>query len=84
MRYLNYYREVSQKMYGYAASSDQIGWSAPVYVSDTDQKARDEAKVQAALRASMGLLWVFAAAGLVMGKFFSGRGRNEAGKTGSH
>jgi alkanesulfonate monooxygenase SsuD/methylene tetrahydromethanopterin reductase-like flavin-dependent oxidoreductase (luciferase family) len=45
MRYLNYYREASQKMYGYTASSDQIGWSAPVYVSDTDQKARDEAKV---------------------------------------
>ena len=43
-RYLNYYRECAQKMYGYAASSDQIGWSTPVYVSDTDQKARDEAK----------------------------------------
>jgi alkanesulfonate monooxygenase SsuD/methylene tetrahydromethanopterin reductase-like flavin-dependent oxidoreductase (luciferase family) len=43
-RYLNYYREASQNMYGYTASSDQIGWSAPVYVSDTDQKARDEAK----------------------------------------
>jgi alkanesulfonate monooxygenase SsuD/methylene tetrahydromethanopterin reductase-like flavin-dependent oxidoreductase (luciferase family) len=43
-RYLNYYRECAQRMYGYAASSDQIGWSTPVYVSDTDQKARDEAK----------------------------------------
>lgn len=44
MRYLNYYRETAQKMYGYTASSDQIGWSTPVYISDTDQKARDEAK----------------------------------------
>ena len=44
MRYLNYYREAAQKMYGYTASSDQIGWSTPVYISDTDQKARDEAK----------------------------------------
>jgi len=43
-RYLNYYRECAQRMYGYTASSDRIGWSTPVYVSDTDQKARDEAK----------------------------------------
>ena len=43
-RYLNYYRESAQKMYGYTASSDQIGWSTPVYISDTDQKARDQAK----------------------------------------
>jgi alkanesulfonate monooxygenase SsuD/methylene tetrahydromethanopterin reductase-like flavin-dependent oxidoreductase (luciferase family) len=43
-RYLNYYRECAQRMYGYTASSEQIGWSTPVYVSDTDQKARDEAK----------------------------------------
>jgi alkanesulfonate monooxygenase SsuD/methylene tetrahydromethanopterin reductase-like flavin-dependent oxidoreductase (luciferase family) len=43
-RYLNYYRECAHKMYGYTANSDQIGWSTPVYVSDTDQKARDEAK----------------------------------------
>ena len=44
VRYLNYYRECAQRMYGYRASSDQIGWSTPVYVSDTDQKAREEAK----------------------------------------
>jgi alkanesulfonate monooxygenase SsuD/methylene tetrahydromethanopterin reductase-like flavin-dependent oxidoreductase (luciferase family) len=43
-RYLNYYRECAQRMYGYTASSDQIGWSTPVYISDNDQKARDEAK----------------------------------------
>ena len=58
-RYLNYYRECAQRMYGYTASSDQIGWSTPVYVSDTDQKARDEAKphievlVQPALAAAV-------------------------------
>ncbi len=44
MRFLNYYRECAERMYGYTASSDQIGWSTPVYISDTDQKARDEAK----------------------------------------
>ena len=44
VRYLNYYRECAQRMYGYIASSEQIGWSAPVYVSDTDQKARVQAK----------------------------------------
>jgi alkanesulfonate monooxygenase SsuD/methylene tetrahydromethanopterin reductase-like flavin-dependent oxidoreductase (luciferase family) len=44
VRYLSHYRECAQRMYGYRASSDQIGWSTPVYISDTDQKARDEAK----------------------------------------
>jgi alkanesulfonate monooxygenase SsuD/methylene tetrahydromethanopterin reductase-like flavin-dependent oxidoreductase (luciferase family) len=44
MRFLNYYREVSQRLHGYMASSEQIGWSAPVYVSDTDEKAREEAR----------------------------------------
>jgi len=43
VRYLNYYREAAQKMYGYAASSDQIGWSAPMYVAETDEQARREA-----------------------------------------
>jgi alkanesulfonate monooxygenase SsuD/methylene tetrahydromethanopterin reductase-like flavin-dependent oxidoreductase (luciferase family) len=31
-------------MHGYTASSDQIGWSTPVYVADTDAKAREQAK----------------------------------------
>src|SRR5437763_15759607 len=44
VRYLNYYRECAQRMHGYTASSDQIGWSTPVYVADTDGKARAEAK----------------------------------------
>jgi len=43
VRFLNYYREASQRLHGYTASSEQIGWSAPVYVSDTDAKARAEA-----------------------------------------
>src|SRR5262245_49596596 len=43
VRYLNYYREAAQRLHGYTASSDRIGWSAPVYVSDTDAKARAEA-----------------------------------------
>jgi len=43
-RYLNYYRECAQRMYGYTAASNQIGWSTPVYVADTDEKARLEAK----------------------------------------
>jgi alkanesulfonate monooxygenase SsuD/methylene tetrahydromethanopterin reductase-like flavin-dependent oxidoreductase (luciferase family) len=43
VRYLNYYREAAQRMYGYTASSDQIGWSAPVYVAETDEQARKEA-----------------------------------------
>jgi len=43
VRYLNYYREAAQRLHGYTANSDRIGWSAPVYVSDTDAKARAEA-----------------------------------------
>src|SRR6059058_3572870 len=42
-RFLNYYREAAQRLYGYTASSEQIGWCAPVYVSDSDEKARAEA-----------------------------------------
>src|SRR3979411_2169122 len=42
-RFLNYYREASQRVHGYTASSDRIGWAAPVYVSDTDAQARAEA-----------------------------------------
>jgi alkanesulfonate monooxygenase SsuD/methylene tetrahydromethanopterin reductase-like flavin-dependent oxidoreductase (luciferase family) len=43
-RYLNGYREVAQRKYGYAASSGQLGWTAPVYVGETDEKAMDEAR----------------------------------------
>src|SRR5579885_2210343 len=43
-RYLNLYRELAQRQHGYTASSEQIGWAAPVYVADTDERARDEAR----------------------------------------
>jgi alkanesulfonate monooxygenase SsuD/methylene tetrahydromethanopterin reductase-like flavin-dependent oxidoreductase (luciferase family) len=43
-RYLNLYREMAEKKHGYTASSEQIGWAAPVYVADTDSRAREEAK----------------------------------------
>ncbi len=44
-RFLNGYREVAQTKYGYQASSEQIGWAAPVYVGPTDEQARDQARV---------------------------------------
>jgi alkanesulfonate monooxygenase SsuD/methylene tetrahydromethanopterin reductase-like flavin-dependent oxidoreductase (luciferase family) len=43
-RYLNLYREMAEKMHGYVARSEQIGWAAPVYVADTDEQAREEAR----------------------------------------
>ena len=43
-RFLDSYREVCAARYGYAASSEQIGWTAPVYVAETDEKAVAEAK----------------------------------------
>jgi alkanesulfonate monooxygenase SsuD/methylene tetrahydromethanopterin reductase-like flavin-dependent oxidoreductase (luciferase family) len=45
VKYLNMYRQIAQQVHGYTAASDQIGWAAPVYVSDTDEKARNEARV---------------------------------------
>ena len=42
-RYLNIYRDQA-KQYGYEASPDQLGWASPVYVADTDERARKEAK----------------------------------------
>src|SRR5258708_20250864 len=42
-RYLNMYREQARQ-YGYEASGDQLGWASPVYVADTDERARDEAR----------------------------------------
>jgi alkanesulfonate monooxygenase SsuD/methylene tetrahydromethanopterin reductase-like flavin-dependent oxidoreductase (luciferase family) len=43
-RYLNLYRELAQRRYGYEASSDRIGWCAPVYVGETDAQAVNEAR----------------------------------------
>jgi alkanesulfonate monooxygenase SsuD/methylene tetrahydromethanopterin reductase-like flavin-dependent oxidoreductase (luciferase family) len=45
VKYLNMYRQIAQQVHGYTAASEQIGWAAPVYVSGTDEKARDEARV---------------------------------------
>jgi alkanesulfonate monooxygenase SsuD/methylene tetrahydromethanopterin reductase-like flavin-dependent oxidoreductase (luciferase family) len=43
VRYLEMYREAAQT-HGYQASGDQLGWAVPIYVAETDQRARDEAK----------------------------------------
>jgi len=42
-RYLNLYREQARQ-FGYEASGDQLGWACPVYVADTDERAKAEAK----------------------------------------
>ena len=42
-RYLKAYREQAQK-FGYEASGEQLGWAVPIYVADTDARARAEAK----------------------------------------
>ncbi|HYT48208.1 MAG TPA: LLM class flavin-dependent oxidoreductase [Burkholderiales bacterium] len=42
-RYLKQYRDTA-KGYGYEAKDNQLGWSLPVYVSSSDQKAKEEAK----------------------------------------
>ena len=41
-RYLNMYRDLARRMYGYTAQSDRIGWAAPVYIADTDEQAYAE------------------------------------------
>ncbi|MDQ5849223.1 MAG: LLM class flavin-dependent oxidoreductase [Pseudomonadota bacterium] len=42
-RYLKMYRDTCAG-YGYQATDSQLGWAVPVYVAETDQKAREEAK----------------------------------------
>jgi alkanesulfonate monooxygenase SsuD/methylene tetrahydromethanopterin reductase-like flavin-dependent oxidoreductase (luciferase family) len=42
-RYLNLYRETC-KGFGYAPEDRQLGWAVPVYVADSDEAARREAK----------------------------------------
>ena len=44
VRNLNAYRTQAEH-YGYRATSDQFGWSAPVYVAETEEKAIAEARV---------------------------------------
>jgi alkanesulfonate monooxygenase SsuD/methylene tetrahydromethanopterin reductase-like flavin-dependent oxidoreductase (luciferase family) len=41
-RYLNAYRTQARE-FGYEPSGDQMGWAVPVYVADTDERARAEA-----------------------------------------
>ncbi len=42
-RYLKMYRDTCRG-HGYEAKDSQLGWAVPVYVGETDHKARDEAK----------------------------------------
>jgi alkanesulfonate monooxygenase SsuD/methylene tetrahydromethanopterin reductase-like flavin-dependent oxidoreductase (luciferase family) len=43
VRYHNMYREAAQA-HGYTAAGSQLGWATPIYVADTDERAREEAK----------------------------------------
>ena len=43
-RYLDMYRDIARRKYGYEAASDRIGWGAPVYVGETDEQAVNEAR----------------------------------------
>jgi alkanesulfonate monooxygenase SsuD/methylene tetrahydromethanopterin reductase-like flavin-dependent oxidoreductase (luciferase family) len=44
VRYLNMYKETAQSMHGYAASASQLGWAVPLYVAETDARAKEEAR----------------------------------------
>jgi alkanesulfonate monooxygenase SsuD/methylene tetrahydromethanopterin reductase-like flavin-dependent oxidoreductase (luciferase family) len=43
VRYLNMYRDQAREL-GYEANGNQLGWAVPIYVADTDERARAEAK----------------------------------------
>ncbi|MGE0745857.1 MAG: LLM class flavin-dependent oxidoreductase [Rhodospirillales bacterium] len=43
-KYLNMYRSIAHKKYGYAAASSQLGWATPLYVAETDEKAIEDAR----------------------------------------
>jgi alkanesulfonate monooxygenase SsuD/methylene tetrahydromethanopterin reductase-like flavin-dependent oxidoreductase (luciferase family) len=43
VRYHTMYREAA-KAHGYSAAGGQLGWAVPIYVAETDQRAREEAK----------------------------------------
>ena len=43
-RFMDLYRAQANK-YGYEASPQQLGWATPIYVADTDEQAKREAKV---------------------------------------
>jgi alkanesulfonate monooxygenase SsuD/methylene tetrahydromethanopterin reductase-like flavin-dependent oxidoreductase (luciferase family) len=42
-RYMEMYKVEAEKN-GYTATSEQLGWSVPIYVAETDEKAREEAR----------------------------------------
>ena len=42
IRYLNAYRDAAHK-YGYEPDEGQFGWACPLYVAETDERARQEA-----------------------------------------
>lgn len=42
-KYMDLYRQRAEE-YGYTASTDQLGWAVPIYVGETDESARAEAK----------------------------------------
>jgi len=41
-RYHNTYRDQARQ-YGYEAAADQLGWACPIYLAQTDERARGEA-----------------------------------------
>ena len=43
VRFHNAYRDVAHR-HGYTATSEQLGWAAPIYVGETDQQAIDEVR----------------------------------------
>jgi alkanesulfonate monooxygenase SsuD/methylene tetrahydromethanopterin reductase-like flavin-dependent oxidoreductase (luciferase family) len=43
IRYLNMYRDQARQ-FGYEADGAQLGWAVPIYVADTDERARSEAR----------------------------------------
>ena len=43
IRYLTMYRDQARQ-FGYEADGSQLGWAVPVYVADTDERARAEAQ----------------------------------------
>jgi alkanesulfonate monooxygenase SsuD/methylene tetrahydromethanopterin reductase-like flavin-dependent oxidoreductase (luciferase family) len=42
-RYLKSYRDTAEQ-YGYEAQDSQLGWAVPIYVAETDEQARKDAK----------------------------------------
>jgi alkanesulfonate monooxygenase SsuD/methylene tetrahydromethanopterin reductase-like flavin-dependent oxidoreductase (luciferase family) len=42
-RYLNMYRDQARE-FGYEPSGDQLGWACPIYVAESDERAKEEAR----------------------------------------